>query len=353
MAATQGPGLIGALLVGLSTRQGAGGRARSCRSRPSTTCRATWRPTSCRGDGAGPSSRPFVCLIASGGHTLLAQVREHDGFEVLGQHARRRRRRGLRQGREDARARLSRRRRAGAAGGGGDPAAFSFPGSAGRAAARGARRRGAAFAAGLDFSFAGVKTALLYTLRELPSSRRAQRASDLAASYQAAIVESLLSRAERALERTRQRSPGGGRRRRRQRRAAPAPAGARRGGPRARARPLHGQRGDDRQRGPLHASASSTRDYLRSTPTRAASVPRLAEMALVTVYSKPDCHLCERRDGGPPGASAGALLRARGARHHAGRSASTGPISSGSPWSPSTARSCANTLSTRRCCESD
>jgi N6-L-threonylcarbamoyladenine synthase len=59
-----------------------------------------------------------------------------------------------------------------------------------------------AFAQGLDFSFAGVKTALLYALRELSPEQAAERAPDLAASYQRAIVDSLIARTERALERT-------------------------------------------------------------------------------------------------------------------------------------------------------
>ncbi len=35
--------------------------------------------------GAEPFEPPFVCLLASGGHTLLARVTEHDGYETLGQ----------------------------------------------------------------------------------------------------------------------------------------------------------------------------------------------------------------------------------------------------------------------------
>jgi N6-L-threonylcarbamoyladenine synthase len=85
---------------------------------------------------------------------------------------------------------------------GGDASAFSFPGSAQERArgGRGARRR--AFADGLDFSFAGLKTALLYKLRELGEEAPHARAADLAASYQAAIVDSLVARAERALAHT-------------------------------------------------------------------------------------------------------------------------------------------------------
>jgi N6-L-threonylcarbamoyladenine synthase len=59
--------------------------------------------------------------------------------------------------------------------------------------------------AGLDFSFSGLKTALLYKLRELgkedPTHPQRRRA-DLAASYQRAIVETLARRVERALEQT-------------------------------------------------------------------------------------------------------------------------------------------------------
>jgi N6-L-threonylcarbamoyladenine synthase len=153
-----------------------------------------------RADG-GPFEPPFVCLIASGGHTLLARVAAHDGFEVLGST--------LDDAAGEAFDKGARMLGLGYPGGaalerlaaGGDPGAFCFPGSPGE------RRRGrspgrAAFAEGLDFSFAGVKTALLYKLRELSERERQERASDLAASYQAAIVESLISRTERALLQT-------------------------------------------------------------------------------------------------------------------------------------------------------
>ncbi len=100
-------------------------------------------------------------------------------------------------------------RRSSASPASGDPAAFSFPGSPGELR-RGAPRK--AFADGLDFSFAGLKTALLYATRELSPEQLAEQGADLAASYQAAIVESLIGRAERALERTglRRLAVGGG-----------------------------------------------------------------------------------------------------------------------------------------------
>ena len=82
---------------------------------------------------------------------------------------------------------------------GGDPEAFVFPGSR-AASTSGAGRQ--AFARSLDFSFAGLKTALLYRLREMSDDEAQARAADLAASYQAAIVDSLLMRVEQALEQT-------------------------------------------------------------------------------------------------------------------------------------------------------
>ncbi len=199
VAATQGPGLIGALLVGLSLA-----KALACaRELP-------FAPVDhIQGHVAAnfladqrPFEPPFVCLIASGGHTLLARVSEFDGFEVLG--------RTLDDAAGEAFDKGARMLGLGYPGGaalerlaqGGDPEAYSFPGSPGEhgAGGRGVRRR--AYAQSLDFSFAGLKTALLYALRELPEHEAQERAPDLAASYQAAIVELLARRAEQALERT-------------------------------------------------------------------------------------------------------------------------------------------------------
>src|SRR5262249_37075804 len=70
----------------------------------------------------------------------------------------------------------------------GDPEAFDFP-----AAER---------MPGLDFSFAGLKTALLYKVRDLGEHEAELRQADLAASYQRAIVHSLLIRVKRALKQT-------------------------------------------------------------------------------------------------------------------------------------------------------
>ena len=51
----------------------------------------------------------------------------------------------------------------------------------------------------LDFSFSGLKTALLYAVRELgPETRLGARRADLAASFQAAVVDQLVAKLRRA-----------------------------------------------------------------------------------------------------------------------------------------------------------
>jgi N6-L-threonylcarbamoyladenine synthase len=139
--------------------------------------------------GDAPLEPPFLSLIASGGHTLLARVTDRGpGFEVIGQTLddaageafdKGARLLGLGYPGGPALERLARD---------GDPNAFSFP--------TGERVRG------LDFSFAGLKTALLYRVRDLGEAEAERRRADLAASYQRAIVEALAIRVERALSET-------------------------------------------------------------------------------------------------------------------------------------------------------
>ena len=137
-----------------------------------------------------------MCLIASGGHTLLTRVTDHRGYELIGQT--------LDDAAGEAFDKGARLLGLGYPGGpalsrlaaAGDPEAFDFP--------TGARVQG------LDFSFAGLKTALLYKVRELGEQETARRAADLAASYEHAIVEALMARVERALEREPRLAIGGG-----------------------------------------------------------------------------------------------------------------------------------------------
>ncbi|MBV8430984.1 MAG: tRNA (adenosine(37)-N6)-threonylcarbamoyltransferase complex transferase subunit TsaD, partial [Solirubrobacterales bacterium] len=133
-----------------------------------------------------PFEPPFLSLVASGGHTLLARVVDQGpDFEVIGQT--------IDDAAGEAFDKGARLLGLGYPGGAalerlasqGDPQAFEFPT---------ARR-----VPGLDFSFAGLKTALLYKVRDLGQAEAERRRADLAASYQRAIVEALALRVERAL----------------------------------------------------------------------------------------------------------------------------------------------------------
>jgi N6-L-threonylcarbamoyladenine synthase len=212
VAVTQGPGLVGALLVGLSTAKAlAAARELPLAAIDHLQGHVAANFLATDGDRASEAFQPpFLCLIASGGHTLLAHVREHDGFQVLG--------RALDDAAGEAFDKGARMLGLGYPGGPalerlaaeGDPDAFAFPALGARSLAdRRSRRstiggRGATrpFARSLDFSFAGLKTSLLYQLRELSEAQSRERAADLAASYQAAIVDHLMLRAEQALQLT-------------------------------------------------------------------------------------------------------------------------------------------------------
>ena len=182
VAATRGPGLVGALLVGLASAKALA----ASRRLPLAAVDHLHGHVAASFLAPDPFEPPFLSLIASGGHTLLAHVRDlGPEFEILGQTLddaageafdKGARLLGLGYPGGPALERLARD---------GDPAAFEFPT---------ARRL-----AGLDFSFAGLKTSLLYRVRELGEAETARRRADLAASYQRAIVESLTLRVERAL----------------------------------------------------------------------------------------------------------------------------------------------------------
>jgi N6-L-threonylcarbamoyladenine synthase len=201
VAATQGPGLVGALLVGFSTAK-AIATARELPFAPVDHLQGHVAANFLlNGDGVEePFEPPFLCLIASGGHTLLAHVRDHHGFQTLG--------RTLDDAAGEAFDKGARMLGLGYPGGpalerlasSGDPAAFEFPTSGSRS--RGGRGATRPFGRSLDFSFAGLKTSLLYRLRELSDTEQAEQAVDLAASYQAAIVEHLMLRIEEALAQT-------------------------------------------------------------------------------------------------------------------------------------------------------
>ena len=180
IAVTQGPGLVGALLVGLSAAKAIAWARRL----PLAPVDHLHGHVASLYLSPEPVEPPFLCLLASGGHTLLLDVCERGGFDVLGTTV------------DDAAGEAfdkgARLLGLGYPGGAaidrlaqsGDASAFSFP---------------VARLEGLDFSFSGVKTSLLYAVRGLGDELEARRA-DLAASYQRAIVRALAERTLAAAE---------------------------------------------------------------------------------------------------------------------------------------------------------
>jgi N6-L-threonylcarbamoyladenine synthase len=183
VAVTQGPGLIGALLVGLSAAK-ALAWARGLPLVPIDHLDGHVASLYLEPD---PIEPPFVCLLASGGHTLLRGVRDRGRAARLGTT--------LDDAAGEAFDKGARLLGLGYPGGAeidrlareGDPEAFRFP---------------VARLAGLDFSFSGVKTALLYAVRDLSERELGRRRADLAASYQRAIVRALVERAHQAAAQT-------------------------------------------------------------------------------------------------------------------------------------------------------
>jgi N6-L-threonylcarbamoyladenine synthase len=179
---TTGPGLIGALLVGVAAAKAIAWARRlplaSVDHLQGHVASLYLQPE--------PLDPPFLCLLASGGHTLLLDVRERSrpprvlgttlddaageafdkGARLLGL--------GYPGGAE-----IDRLARAG------DPDAYEFP---------------VARVPGLDFSFSGLKTALLYAVRGLAAAELERRRADLAASYQRALLRALVERTRQAAE---------------------------------------------------------------------------------------------------------------------------------------------------------
>ena len=106
VAATAGPGLVGSLLVGRQRGQGARPRVGRAVRRASTTSRATSTPRSSR---SPTSSCRSSCCSCRAGTRCSSTWRTTGATTLLGVDHRRRRRRGLRQGRPVPRARLPRR----------------------------------------------------------------------------------------------------------------------------------------------------------------------------------------------------------------------------------------------------
>ena len=131
-----------------------------------------------------PFTFPTLCLIVSGGHTELVLMSAHGRYRVLGET--------LDDAAGEAFDKVAKMMRLGFPGGpiisrlagSGDPKAFNFP-------------RPMMSSANYDFSFSGLKTSVLYTLRDLKRiSERTRR--DIAASFEQAVVDVLVAKTVRA-----------------------------------------------------------------------------------------------------------------------------------------------------------
>lgn len=180
---TRGPGLAGALLVGAGLACGLGVALR----RPVLGVHHLEGHLLSPFLGQDPPSFPFVCLLVSGGHTQLMRVEGVGRYEMLGET--------IDDAAGEAFDKSAKLMGLGYPGGpalarwavSGDPRAFALP-------------RPLLRSADLDFSFAGLKTAVLTQVRKLGGNLEAAR-SDLCAATQAAIVEVLVHKSMAALER--------------------------------------------------------------------------------------------------------------------------------------------------------
>lgn len=180
---TYGPGLVGALLVGVAEAKAIAYAAKL----PLVGVHHIEGHISANFIENKELEPPFVCLVVSGGHTHLVIVRDYGEYEIIGKT------------RDDAAGeafdKVARAIGLGYPGGPkidklakeGNPHAMEFP----RAQIEGAP---------YDFSFSGVKSAVLNHLNSCQMKGEEVNPADLAASFQASVIEALVSRAIRAVK---------------------------------------------------------------------------------------------------------------------------------------------------------
>ena len=174
IAVTYGPGLVGALLVGL---QYAKGLAYSLK-KPLIGVNHIEGHISANFIEHKDLKPPFVCLVVSGGHTFIVHVKDYGSYEVIGET------------RDDAAGeafdKVARALGLGYPGGPkidklakeGNPDAIKFP-------------KANFHDDTLDFSFSGVKSAVLNYLNKMEMKGEIINKADVAASFQEAVVEVL------------------------------------------------------------------------------------------------------------------------------------------------------------------
>src|ERR671917_2493465 len=183
VAVTVRPGLIGALLVGLSAAKSIA----YARRLPLVPVNHLEGHVAAAYIAERDLEPPFVALIASGGHTALYSVDENHGMQLLGETL------------DDAAGEALDK--------GARMLGLGFPGGpALQRAARGGDGERYDFPVALkeknnlDFSFSGLKTSLLYKLKRLGGERSREELPHLAASYEAAVVEALARKLTRAAD---------------------------------------------------------------------------------------------------------------------------------------------------------
>lgn len=174
---TYGPGLVGALLVGVAQAKAMAYAAK----KPLIGVHHIEGHVSANFIEHPDLEPPFVCLIVSGGHTHLVIVKDYGEFEILGRT------------RDDAAGeafdKVARAVGLGYPGGPkvnkaareGNPDAIHFP-------------RGKVEGSPYDFSFSGLKSAVLNYINHARMTGEEISVPDLAASFQKSVVDSLVSR---------------------------------------------------------------------------------------------------------------------------------------------------------------
>ncbi len=181
VAVTYGPGLIGALLVGVSYAKAVS----SSKNLPLIAVNHIHGHIAANYITHKDLEPPFVCLVASGGHSHILYVKDYDEFEILGRT------------RDDAAGeafdKIARVIGLGYPGGPkiemlskeGDKTAISFP--------------QVEFSDNpYDFSFSGVKTSVINYLHNKEQKGEEINSADIAASFQKAVVEALTRHTIRA-----------------------------------------------------------------------------------------------------------------------------------------------------------
>ena len=195
---TYGPGLVGALLVGVAEAKAIA----YARKLPLVGVHHIEGHIAANYIEHPELEPPFLCEVISGGHTHLVIVKDYGEFEILGRT------------RDDAAGeafdKVARAIGLGYPGGPkidkaakeGNPEALAFPRTHITQAGRGTLTyaRGSQETGPYDFSFSGLKSAVLNYLNKCQMTGETWSQADVAASFQAAVVDTLVGNAMRAAE---------------------------------------------------------------------------------------------------------------------------------------------------------